>query len=72
MTGTKQYTVSELEELRDMAAVFVMRHGEVLLPIFERLEREVEAAKSQSAAMDRVRAICERLQRSSPEPKKPH
>jgi hypothetical protein len=55
-----------------MAAVFVMRHGEVLLPIFERLEREVEAAKSQSAAMDRVRAICERLQRTPPEPKKPN
>ena len=40
-----------------MAAALVLEVGEVLLPVFERLEREVEAAKSQSAAMDRVRQI---------------
>lgn len=68
----KTYTLEELEELRGIAAGVVVRHGEAALPIFERLEREVEAAKAKSSAMQRAREIYDRIQAEKPpQPPKP-
>ncbi|MCF1502150.1 hypothetical protein L0F51_00015 [Afifella sp. H1R] len=47
----------KLTRARALAASLVLRHGEELLPIFDRLDRECAALEKREDALDRVRAI---------------
>ncbi|WP_414832155.1 hypothetical protein [Afifella sp. YEN Y35] len=49
--------LAELTRARALAASLVLRHGEELLPIFDRLDRECAALEKREDALDRVRAI---------------
>jgi hypothetical protein len=42
------YTLEELQHLREIAAKVVALHGDVYLPIFECVHRELEARKQQT------------------------
>ena len=50
-------SLAELHHAREVMAVLVLRNGEWLLPIFERLEDEIDRRQRRDTAMDRVRAL---------------
>ena len=54
------FSLAEVESARDFVAALIVRHGEELLPLFERLERECEARMQHRGVLDRVRAIAAR------------
>lgn len=53
---TDHVSVSELK-LRLRIVAKLVRHDQIYLPIFERLEREIEAAARQNSVMERVLAL---------------
>jgi hypothetical protein len=53
-------TLARLERALMTVAHVVMQHGDRYAPIFERLERELAAARERSATVDRARAVLER------------
>lgn len=46
-----------LEAALEYAAQCVAAHGPAFLPLFERLEAEVEAARSKESALERARRL---------------
>ncbi|WP_213741907.1 hypothetical protein [Bradyrhizobium sp. dw_411] len=52
-------TIEELERCFILSAYFVVLDGPVMIPIFERLERELEALKRTEATIERARQIVE-------------
>mgnify|MGYP001234827954 CR=1 FL=1 len=54
------------QALRFMANIVTEPDGEVYLPIFERLERELAAIDAKSDAMQRARTIAGAIPKSSP------
>lgn len=54
------------QALRFMANIVTGPDGEVYLPIFERLERELAAIDAKSDALQRARTMVEAIPRSSP------
>jgi hypothetical protein len=52
-------TIERLERGLAMMAYLVMLHGPVLAPLFERLERELAAMRSDQGAVDRARKLLE-------------
>ncbi|SHM37515.1 hypothetical protein SAMN05444321_6141 [Bradyrhizobium lablabi] len=52
-------TIERLEQCLLLAAYFIELDGPVMVPIFERLERELEAAKRTEATSDRARKLLE-------------
>lgn len=64
---TSESTQERIERaLRFMAQVVAGPDGEVYLPIFERLERELAALDAKSSALERARAMVAATPRSSP------
>lgn len=61
-------TIEDLEEALEISAELVAGFGEVMLPLFERCERELEAARTRSSAVERARRIAEAArERAGPE-----
>jgi hypothetical protein len=54
------------QALRFMANIVTAPNGEVYLPIFERLERELAAVDAKSDALQRARTMVGAIPRSSP------
>lgn len=52
---------TDIEVALDVAAQIVDRDGEAFLPVFLRLEREVEKLTSQDSALERARKIGRQL-----------
>lgn len=50
-------TVERLEECLLLAAYFIELDGHVMVPIYERLERELEIAKRTEATLDRAQKL---------------
>lgn len=61
MPDSKPITVDRIERALAVAAYVVVNHGDVYLPIFERLECELADAKRRADAVGRARAIVEKL-----------
>lgn len=57
--NTTSLTIEEIEEELLISAELVEGFGEVMLPLFERCERELEAARTRSSAVERARRIAE-------------
>ena len=57
MTETLEPTMDELTEARAVAARIVDRHGEAYLPIFIRLDREIEARLGEASALEKARRL---------------
>jgi len=53
----KEITLQDIEEARDRCATIIYHQGEQYLPIFERLEQEIEARKKQDRLLERVHKI---------------
>ena len=51
----RRYTSAELQDAIDTVAGFIVEYGEVYLPIFERLERELDGAIARELTLDRVK-----------------
>lgn len=51
---TRTPTLAELEQHLATVACVVARHGDTYLPLFERLEREVEMARANASTRDRA------------------
>lgn len=49
--------LNRLETALSYAAACVATHGEAYLPLFERLEAEVEAVRSKETALERARRL---------------
>jgi hypothetical protein len=54
-------TVERLEIARDVSAYLIVRHGDHLTPMFERLERELAALRSQQDATESTKRLLENL-----------
>lgn len=68
MQKTGTLTIEEIQHGLEIAARLVEADGEVMLPIFERFERELEAARTRSSAVERARRIAEAArERGGPE-----
>jgi|GEM_PF-4593265 len=52
-------TVEDLEWALTFCAHLIEVHGQWIMPIFEKLERELEAAKEKRSAADRAKALLE-------------
>lgn len=50
-------TTAELERALRVAAALVVDHGEAAVPLFERLEAELAAARARAAAAARAHAL---------------
>ncbi len=53
----KEITLKDIEEARDRCAAIIYHQGEQYLPIFERLEQEVEARKKKDRLLERIHKI---------------
>lgn len=51
----------ELEQARDYLARCLVQHGEAYLPLFERVERELELVQKKKTAMDRARRLAGKI-----------
>lgn len=49
--------LQRLENALEYAAICVAQHGEAYLPIFERLESELENLRSKETALERARRL---------------
>ena len=58
MSSQSQPSLADLEHALAVAAYLVMRHGDLYIPLLERFEREVEAARRGNPA-SRARRILE-------------
>jgi hypothetical protein len=56
-----EITVPRLERGLAVAAQLVLLDGPIMVPMFERLERELAALRSQQAATERAKALLETL-----------
>lgn len=52
-------TIERLERALAFCALLIMRDGPVVIPIFERLEREVEAARKEQDTVARAKRLVE-------------
>lgn len=59
--ASRHPTLEDLERWLELAAYVVMRHGDVYLPIFERFERELSAARAKTDARSRASSVLQRL-----------
>ncbi|SEQ71782.1 hypothetical protein SAMN05216548_10743 [Faunimonas pinastri] len=50
-------SVSELQRARATAARLVLRHGDGYMPLFERVDREIEALSQQDSKLARLRML---------------
>lgn len=57
--NTTPLTIEEIQHGLEIAARLVEADGEVMLPIFERFERELEAARTRSSAVERALRIAQ-------------
>lgn len=57
--SSEPVTIERIEDCLALAAYFVVVDGPVMIPIFERLERELEALKRTEATIQRARQIVE-------------
>lgn len=67
------HSSAEISEALDKVVILIHRFGDSLLPIFLRLEDELEHAKRREAALDRVKAHGKRLSepKTASEPNQP-
>lgn len=56
-------SLADLEHYLAISAYLMVRHGDAYLPTFERLEREVEAARSQTGNRERAQRVLADLMR---------
>jgi hypothetical protein len=54
-----EVTVERLERALALCAYFMMLDGPVLAPIYERLERELEAARAKESTVARAKSLLE-------------
>lgn len=54
-------TIERLERGLLFMAYILDKYGEVYIPIFERIEREVELARAKRSTMDRARALLDSM-----------
>jgi hypothetical protein len=59
-----ELTLEELEELRLAIAEIILVHGPVYGPYLDRIEKEIEAARSRENVVDRARRIREEHQQA--------
>ncbi len=52
--------LQRIEQALEYAATCVAKHGEAYLPLFERLEAELQAAQAKENALDRARRLAQR------------
>jgi hypothetical protein len=50
-------TVERLERALAVCAYLIVRHGDYVTPLFERIERDLAALRAQHAAVDRAKAL---------------
>ena len=55
-------STADLERARDIAAEIVSAHGEKYLPVFLRIEAELEKRAAQVGALERARSIAKAAQ----------
>ena len=53
----KQLTIEEIRKARDKCAFFVNKYGECYLPIFERLDNELQACQSRQSSLEKALQI---------------
>jgi len=58
--GTKNYPLEQLEAALGVAAELVSLYGEIYLPIFNRMEQEVDAARERSLSVSRAILIAKK------------
>lgn len=58
--GSKSYSLDQLEAALGIAAELVSLYGEVYLPIFNRMESEVDAAKQRALSFNRAMLIAKK------------
>jgi hypothetical protein len=54
------FTPEQIAEVRNYAALVVAKHGEIYLPLFERMEREIANLEKKEDAMARALRFAER------------
>ncbi len=59
----RKLSLAELEWALKAAAYVVLRHGDAYVPMMERLEQELEAARREPSGSDRARRILATLGR---------
>lgn len=65
MTGRAYQTVEELEADVAYFAYLMLRYGDHIAPIFDRLERDLETMRKANTSRDRAKAASQRYAPSS-------
>jgi hypothetical protein len=61
LQAAKEYSVSDLRRALETMAKVITLYGEKYLPIFERIERELDAAEQREITRLKVKSLAERV-----------